>query len=205
VSEKLQEFSHNHELLIAKGEHMASKEKGVREGQKTYWERKLSQRIEILTGNELAADMIEKDTVIKKIRAKIRETINRLKTIENKEKKIEEMARIKEERKAAPPKEKPKKEKASEKAPAEKAKKKKKKEEKPGEQAKEAAPKEDKAAPVTEAEKEEKETKKASAKEEKDVKEAKKETAEKPKKKPAKSAEDKKEKTEEKPAEPEQE
>jgi hypothetical protein len=117
--------------LIAKGENMASKEKIVREGQKTYWERKLNQRIEVLKGKEFETDKIEKDTVVKKIRAKIRETKSRLRTIDEKEKKIEEMARIREEKKAAPAKVKTKKEKPSEKAPAEaKSKKKKKKEEK---------------------------------------------------------------------------
>jgi len=180
ASEKLLEFSHNFELLIAKGEHMASKEKNVREGQKTYWERKLSQRIEVLTGDGLETDMIDKDIAVKKLRAKIRETLHRLRTIESKEKKIEEMARVKEEKKAAPLKEKSKKEKASEKPPADAKAKKKKKEEKPSVEAKEAAPKDEaKAEPAKEAEKEVKEAKKAPK-------------AEKAKKKPAKAEEEKK-------------
>ncbi len=143
---------------------MASKGKTEQEGQKAYWQRKLSQRIEVLTGMGIDAVQIEKDTTVKKIRAKIRDTVNRLRAIDSKEKQIEEMARLREEKKAAPPKEKSKKDKAAEKAAAEAKPKKKKKKEDAGDQpaeAKKAAVTEEAKQPETKPEEEKKAVKKA--------------------------------------------
>ncbi|MGC9324982.1 MAG: hypothetical protein ACP5G0_09590, partial [Desulfomonilia bacterium] len=127
---------------------MASKGRTVREGQKTYWENKLSQRIGELNEKGIQQDSVEKDPVIKKIRAKLRETNARLVAISGREAKIEEMARLREEKKAAPPKEKKK---AGKEAPVEaKTKKKEKGEKKEKPEKKQAKkPAEAQQAPVT--------------------------------------------------------
>lgn len=111
---------------------MASKLRTAREAQKAFWEAELSKRIEWLNGKGVDGDRVAKDAVVKKIKAKLRETAFRLSTIAAYEKKLEDMARLREEKKAAPPKEKGKK--AAE-APVEepKSKKKEKKKEAQGE------------------------------------------------------------------------
>lgn len=83
---------------------MASKLRTAREAQKVLWEAELSRRTEFLNGKGLGGEEIAKDTTVKKIKAKIRETAFRLSTIAAYEKKLEDMARIREEKKAAPPK-----------------------------------------------------------------------------------------------------
>jgi hypothetical protein len=111
---------------------MASKLRISRESQKAYWEDKLNKRKEELTGLGIEGAKIEKDTIVKKLKAKVRESTFRITAIGAREKKLEDMARTREEKKAAPPKEKGKK---AEAAPVEdtKSKKKKKKEEGGGE------------------------------------------------------------------------
>lgn len=112
---------------------MASKEKAARLEQRVYWEEKLNQRLSLLAEKGAGAEKIAKDTTVRKLRAKVRQTDKRLKVIEGKEKKIDEMAKVKAERLAAPKKEKEKKEKVLEEKPAEskrQMKKKKKKESK---------------------------------------------------------------------------
>ena len=91
---------------------MTSKTKDARLEQKTYWESKLGERISVLSGKGLEPKELGKDTVVRKIRAKIRETDTRLKRIAALEAKVEEMARTKAEAQALPkaPKEKKKKE-----------------------------------------------------------------------------------------------
>lgn len=111
---------------------MASKLRSAREAQKIYWQTKLSERIEELKGKGLEGAGIDKDPIIRELKAKVRESSFRLNSIGAREKKLEDMARIREEKKAAPPKEKGKKAAAPVEEP--KAKKKKKKEE-GGEQA----------------------------------------------------------------------
>ena len=85
---------------------MGSKEKAARLEQKVYWEEKLNQRLSLLTDKGAESEKIAKDTTVKKLRAKVRETDKRLRAIEGKEKKLEEMAKIKAEKLAAPKKEK---------------------------------------------------------------------------------------------------
>jgi NADH dehydrogenase/NADH:ubiquinone oxidoreductase subunit G len=88
---------------------MASKLMKARETQQGYWEKKLNQRKDILAALGKSAQEIEKDTAVRSIKAKLRETKVRIKAITAKGAKIVEMARLKEEKKAAPPKEKSKK------------------------------------------------------------------------------------------------
>ena len=85
---------------------MASKEKVARLEQKVYWEEKLNQRLSLLADKGSEPEKIAKDTTVKKLRAKMRETDKRLRVIEGKEKKLEEMAKIKTEKLATPKKEK---------------------------------------------------------------------------------------------------
>ncbi|MCG6880530.1 MAG: hypothetical protein LJE96_15465 [Deltaproteobacteria bacterium] len=111
---------------------MASKDKESRLAQMSYWEEQLNQQLARLAEQGISSEKIAKDTEIKKIRAKIRETRGRLAVIEEKEKKREEMAKAKAE-KAAKPKEPKKKKKQEEEEEAEskrQQKKKKKKEKK---------------------------------------------------------------------------
>ncbi len=98
---------------------MASKEKTARLVQRVYWEEKLNQRLSMLADKGAESEKIAKDTTVKKLRAKMRETDKRLKAIEGKEKKLEDMAKIKAEKLAAPKKEKDKKGKVSEEQTAE--------------------------------------------------------------------------------------
>lgn len=108
---------------------MASKDRSTRDAQKVYWGNKLNCYMKVLADKGLESEKIDKDPIVRKMRAKIRKTRFRLRVITENEKKVEEMARIKEEKKTAPPKEKAKKVKPSKQAPAEdKPKKKKKKE-----------------------------------------------------------------------------
>jgi hypothetical protein len=91
---------------------MASKSKEARQDQKTYWEKRLDERLTVL--KEKGAEKTAKDTILQKIRAKIREADSRLKTISQKEKKVEEMAERKMEKAKAAKKEKGKKQKEPE-------------------------------------------------------------------------------------------
>ncbi len=123
---------------------MASKLMKSRESQKALWEVKLSQRLEILKNKGVSEKEVNKDTVVRKIKSKIKDTAARIRAIAAKEEKIKEMARIREEKKAAPVvKEKGKK--AVEEAPAAKKEKKAKGEKAPKEPKAEKAPKEPKA------------------------------------------------------------
>lgn len=93
---------------------MVSKSKDSREVQKEYWTNKLNQRLSFLAEKGLEQVEVAKDTTIRKIRAKIRDTEGRLRTIAGLEKKTGEMVRIKAEKAAAPKKEKGKKKKEGE-------------------------------------------------------------------------------------------
>jgi hypothetical protein len=95
---------------------MASKSKTSRLEQKAYLEEKLDKRLSFLSEKGIEPGKISKDTGVKKIRAQMRETEGRLKVISDLELKVEEMARIKAEKMAAPKKEKEKK--GSDDAPA---------------------------------------------------------------------------------------
>jgi len=112
---------------------MASKDKESRLAQMSYWEEQLNQQLARLAEEGISPEKIAKDTEVKKLRAKLRETRDRLAVIEEKEKKLEEMAKAKAE-KAAQPKKSKKKKQQEEDEPAEskrQQKKKKKKDKKP--------------------------------------------------------------------------
>jgi hypothetical protein len=109
---------------------MASKDKESRLAQMGYWEEKLNQRLAQLAEKGVASEKITKDTEIKKIRAKIRETRDRLGTIEEKEKKLGEMAKARAEKTAMPKKSKKKKQEEETSAESKRQQKKKKKKEK---------------------------------------------------------------------------
>jgi len=98
---------------------MASKEKVARLEQGVYWEEKLNQRLSLLADKGAGSEKIAKDTTVRKLRAKVRETDKRLRVIKGKEKKLEEMAKIKAEKLAEPKKEKEKKREISEEQSAE--------------------------------------------------------------------------------------
>ncbi len=96
---------------------MASKDKIARDAQKTYWEGVLSRRLDVLKESGLEPKKIAKDVSIRKIRAEIRKISARLVVIDKKEKKIEEMARIKAKKVLAATKAKVKKTKEEEETP----------------------------------------------------------------------------------------
>lgn len=70
--------------------------------QKANFERDLKDRLSILSEKEIESRKIDKDTSVKKFRAKIKAINARLRTIDAIEKKTEELATIKAERAAAP-------------------------------------------------------------------------------------------------------
>jgi hypothetical protein len=90
---------------------MGSKTKQTREGQKTYWETKLNQRISVLAEKSMESEKIARDPGVRKIRARIRQAQGRLKAIVDFQKKVDEISTIKAEKMAAPKKDKGKKEK----------------------------------------------------------------------------------------------
>jgi hypothetical protein len=92
---------------------MPSKNKEARLGQKTYLESQLNQRLAGLAEKGLEPAGIAKDVEVKRLRAEIRKANARLRVIREKEKKLEEMARIRAEKAAAPKKEKGKKKKGT--------------------------------------------------------------------------------------------
>ncbi|MDY6970944.1 MAG: hypothetical protein SV775_01305 [Thermodesulfobacteriota bacterium] len=108
---------------------MASKDKEVRLNQKDLWEGKLDQRLSALTDKGLEPHKMARDSAVREIRAKIRDTDSRLEVIAGLERKREEMAAIKAEKLAAPKQEKGKKKRkqAEEPAPESKRQQKKKK------------------------------------------------------------------------------
>jgi len=93
---------------------MASKDKVVRDAQKVYVEGVLSRRLKALNESGIEPKEIAKDTSVRKIRAEIRKIGARLAVIDKKEKKIEEMARIKAEKMSIPKEEKAKETKVAE-------------------------------------------------------------------------------------------
>ncbi len=96
----------------------------------SYWEEQLNQRLALLGEKSVAPEKIAKDAEVKQVRAKIRETRNRLTAIEEKEKKAEEMAQTRAEKAAMPKKSKKKKKEEEASSESKRQKKKKKKKEK---------------------------------------------------------------------------
>ncbi len=119
---------------------MPSKTKEARLQQKIYFERKLSERLSLLGEKGLDSKQITRDSSVKKFRAQIRETNDRLKAIEGREQKIEEMAKAKAEKSAAPKEPEKASKKKSKKEDGEQSKRQQKKRVKKEEKAKEAAP-----------------------------------------------------------------
>jgi hypothetical protein len=109
---------------------MPSKTKESRSNQKMYWKDKLNQRLSLLGEKGLDPAKIAKDPTVRKLRALIRETETRLRAIVDREKKKEEMARIKAEKASVPKPEKAKKTKETETSAEESKRQKKKKEKK---------------------------------------------------------------------------
>ena len=107
---------------------MSSKSKEARQEQKIFWESKLKQRLSVLADRGIEPGKIAGDATVRRIRASMRETENRLKAIDGMDKKSEEMAGIKAEKMASPQekKGKKKKEEASQKSKRQMKKKKKK-------------------------------------------------------------------------------
>lgn len=96
---------------------MPSKSKEARLNQKAYLEYKLNQRLAILSEKGVESGRIVKDPAVKKLRAQLRETEGRLEVIAAGERKTEEMARAKSEKRTAAKKEKTTKKKEPEEQP----------------------------------------------------------------------------------------
>jgi len=84
---------------------MALKWKKIQMRQKAQVEQELQNRLSFLSGKGIEARKIDKDPLVKKLRAHIKAVGKRLKVIADNEKKMEDMAKIKAARAAAPPKE----------------------------------------------------------------------------------------------------
>jgi len=84
---------------------MGLKRKQMQLRQKAYFEQKLKDRLSFLSGKGIEAPKVDKDSLVRKLKASIRAVNNRLRLIADNEKRTEEMAKIKAERAAAPPKE----------------------------------------------------------------------------------------------------
>ena len=82
------------------------KQKQIR--QKEDFERQLQTRLSFLSGKGIESAKADKDTIVRKLKAGLKAANSRLRQIAENEKRTAEMARIKAERAAAPPKEKEK-------------------------------------------------------------------------------------------------
>ena len=114
---------------------MGSRNKEAQERQKAYFERGLEERLSFLAKKGIESPRIDKDALVKKLRANIRAMNDRLKAIAANERRTEELAKMKAEKAAekaaslAAPKERAgKKGKSSKETPPEGKEKKKKKE-----------------------------------------------------------------------------
>jgi len=80
---------------------MGSEKKATQLTHKAYFEQKLAERLHYLSDKGLEAGRIDKDSIARKIKSKIREINGRLKTIEAREQRTTELARAKEAKAAA--------------------------------------------------------------------------------------------------------
>lgn len=87
---------------------MGLKRKQVQLRHKAEFERDLQNRMAFLSGKGMEAAQADKDPIVRKLKANIREAKNRLRRIDEHDKRTEEMAKIKADRAAAPAKEKEK-------------------------------------------------------------------------------------------------
>jgi len=83
---------------------MGLKRKQMLMRQKIYFEQKLQDRLSFLSGKGIESPKADKDTLVRKLQANIRAVNKRLRLIADNEKRMEEMAKIKAERAAAPQK-----------------------------------------------------------------------------------------------------
>ena len=81
---------------------MGLKKKQAQLRQKEYWERRLEDRLSFLSGKGIDAAGIDKDPMVRKLKADIRAVNRRLKAITAGEKRTQELAKIKADRAAAP-------------------------------------------------------------------------------------------------------
>ena len=84
---------------------MALKQKQQQIRQKEFFEHHLKNRLSFLSKKGVEASKIDKDPLVKKLKANIRAVNNRLRLLAENEKRTAEMAKIKTDRAAAPPKE----------------------------------------------------------------------------------------------------
>jgi hypothetical protein len=84
---------------------MGLKRKQVQIQHQAYFEQELQKRLSFLSGKGIEAPKADKDPIVRKLKANIREAKNRLRRIADHEKRTEEMAKIKADRAAAPAKE----------------------------------------------------------------------------------------------------
>ena len=84
---------------------MGSKHRQAQNGRKASFERNLKNRLALLLSRGIESREIDKDVLVKKLRANIEAINNRLKAIDASETKTAELARIKAEKAVAPPKE----------------------------------------------------------------------------------------------------
>ena len=108
---------------------MGSKQEATAVDHKAYYEAKLNERRSYLVEKGIDPQGIAKDTILKKLKAKVKEVNLKIAAIAEIKKRTEELAKIKADRLATPKKEKAAKEKAPE-APPEEGKEKKKKKKK---------------------------------------------------------------------------
>jgi len=87
---------------------MSLKWKPTQIRQKEYYEKQLQSRLAFLSGKGIESAKADKDTIVRKLKASLKAVNSRLRQIAANEKRTAEMARIKAERAAAPPKEKEK-------------------------------------------------------------------------------------------------
>jgi len=85
---------------------MGSKQKQTQEGQKAFFERRLEDRLSFLSKKGIESPEIDKDTLVKKLRADIRAVNARLNAIADNEKRTAGLAKMKAEKAAVPPKDK---------------------------------------------------------------------------------------------------
>jgi len=81
---------------------MGSKKKPTQLKHKVQFEKKLAERLASLNDQGMEAERINKDALVKQLKARVRAVNSRLKAIDAHEKKTEELARMKAEKLAAP-------------------------------------------------------------------------------------------------------
>ena len=118
---------------------MPSKTREARLEQKAYFEKKLEERLSLLGEKGLDSKQITRDAAVKKLRAQLRKTNDRLTVIDAREQKVAEMAKAKAEKSAAPKKKEKAPKKESQKDDAQMSKRQQKKRAKKEEKEKEAA------------------------------------------------------------------